>query len=347
MHRFREQKDETLASRVAPHARESESVETPTVSEEVSPARSGPEPIRGFWKALRSENPVLTKELKSLYGQVKATPQQRQLTKTVNLIAIVAFYSAALLGMREILKNVAPGDERMAWYIAFSVLMGIQGFIVLITSIARLPLSIAKEREKQTWNALLLSRLTPETILTGKYGAGLISALSPVALFLPLCLLSAAMGGVELGRGLLAYAVILASAAMLTMTSLYSSWKSATSVKATNEAGGWMGALVFGAAGVWGLGFGAISLVQWFLFGATGQPIPPVVSGLLGTPMWINPLVALFCTLIPTQGMPPAWSPYMLWALPFVFLTFASTLTVGLWRKMVTKFWEAPRDFTG
>ena len=345
MQRFREQEDETLASRVAPRVREAESVESRAAVEETQPARVGPEPTRGFWKAIRSENPVLTKELKALYGQAKATPQQRQLSRTVNAVAVAAFYLAALLGMREVLKNVAPENHQTAWYVAFAILMGVQGFIVLISSIARLPMSIAKEREKQTWNALLLSRLTPETILSGKYAAGLVSALSPVALFLPLSLLSAAMGQVELGRGLLAYAVILTSAVMLAMTSLYASWKSATSVKATNEAGGWMGALVFGAAGIWGLGFGAISLVQYLVYGSTGQQIPDFLKNLLGADMWINPLVALFATLIPTA--PPTWNPMTLWALPLVFLAFATTLTVGLWKKMVAKFWDAPRDFTG
>ena len=346
MQQFREQEDETLASRVAPRVREAETFETQAVTHETTAeARVGPEPIRGFWKALRSENPVLTKELKALYGQAKATPQQRQLSRTVSAVAVAAFYLAALLGMREVLKNVAPESHQTAWYIAFAILMGVQGFVVLVSSVARIPMSIAKEREKQTWNALLLSRLTPETILSGKYGAGLLSALTPVALFLPLCLLSAAMGQVDLGRGLLAYAVVCASAVLLSMTSLYASWKHSTVLKASNEAGGWMGALVFGAAGVWGLGFGAISLVQYLVYGSTGQPIPDLLKDLLGADMWINPLVALFATLIPTA--PPTWSPATLWALPLVFLAFATTLTVGLWRKMVRKFWEAPRDFTG
>ena len=351
MQRFRErEEEESLAARLSLRSSEagaSGQERSAAEASESTAASFEPAAIRGFWNAFRAENPILTKELKALYRPAKQTESQLKLTRFVNTVAAAALYCAALLGMREILKNVDPAQHQAAWYSAYCVLMGLQSVILIGIPISRLPLTIAKEREKQTWNALLLSRLSPETILSGKYAAGLSSSLLALLFFVPLSLLAAVQGGEGFFRFALGYAVLLATAVLLSMTSLYASWKHATSLKASNEAGGWMAAICFGAAGVWGLGFGAILLGQYLLYGSAGQPIPPALTTLLTIPMWVNPFVAMFATLLPAESLPGSWISPMLWLMPLTYLAFAGTVTVALWRKMVAKFWSAPRDFTG
>ena len=347
MQQFRERDEESnLAARLSLRSHPAEKSKEKAV-EPTTESAFEPPAVRGFWKALRSENPILAKELRALYLPAKESAVQRKLKLTVNGIAMVALYAAALLGMREILKNVSPNDYQSAWFSAFCVLMGLQSVILIGIPISRLPLTISKEREKQTWNALLLSRLSPETILSGKYAAGLSASLGALAFFLPLAALAAFEGGAGLFRFVLGYAVLIATSVLLSMTSVYASWKHATSLKASNEAGGWMAAICFGAAGVWGLGYGAILLGQYLLFGSAGQTPPPILTWLLTIPTWLNPFVALFATLFQAESLPTGWNAMTLWALPLVYLTFAGTVTVSLWRKMIAKFWSAPRDFTG
>ena len=57
--------------------------------------------------------------------------------------------------------------------------------------------SIARERERNTWSLLILTRLRPAEIIWQKYVAGLIPALSSVLLLFPMGALCYAVGGLE------------------------------------------------------------------------------------------------------------------------------------------------------
>jgi hypothetical protein len=301
----------------------------------------------GFWEAVRSENPVLHKELRSLFFPAKQTLAQRRLQHSVGATVGIGIYAAVLLTMREILKGVPESDHVYVWYSLYGVLIGIQGLIPMVWLLTRLPGSISREREKQTWNALLLSRLSPETILSGKYAAGLLLSLTQLLFLLPLTALAAVQGKVSLLSMVSGGAVIVATSALLAMTSLYASWKQETTAKASSEAAWWMLGILFGAAGVWGVGNLLWSVGAYFATGSPGGvPMPDFLRVLLQRPAWINPIAALSLSTIP-KDINFLISPLVMTLLPLVYLTFATTLTVRLGKKMVKNFWSAPRDFTG
>lgn len=343
MHRFREQEEQKAGTFRIPSPstieREEERVAQPQT--EVFHQEG-----KGFWAAVTRENPVLQKELRSIFFPAKQTVAQRKLQRTVAGVTAAAIYAAVLLAMREILKGMPdPTTHQTAWYVLYGILMGIQGIVLLAAPLTRLPATISREREKQTWNALLLSRLSPETILGGKYAAGLVSSLTALLFFLPLTVLAATLGGVPVLNVGLGMVVLTAMAAMLSMTSLYASWKQETTVKANNEAGLWMLGLVFGAAGVWGLGSLVWGVISYFLTGTFGATMPDVLRILLQSAAWLNPFVALVLAILPTGG--PQVLPWVKVLLPLVFLLFSAGLSVKLWKKMVRDFWKTPRDFSG
>jgi ABC-type transport system involved in multi-copper enzyme maturation permease subunit len=59
---------------------------------------------------------------------------------------------------------------------------------------------ITLEREKQTWNALLLSRLSSWEIVWGKLLGSVVPALAMQLIFIPILIMAALKGGVSLGN---------------------------------------------------------------------------------------------------------------------------------------------------
>jgi hypothetical protein len=301
---------------------------------------------KGFWASVLGENPVLHKELRSIFFPAKQTVEQRKMQQIVGITTMITIYAAILIGMREILKGQPVESHAMTWYVLYGILLGVQAIILLIAPLSRLPTTIAREREKQTWNALLLSRLSPETILSGKYTAGVVSSLAAMLFFLPLMIHAAVMGGVSaiaVGTGI---AVLIAMTILLSMTSIYASWRQETTVKANNEAGLWMLGLVFGAAGIWGLGTLIWGTVSYFLTGTFNTPMPDPLQTILKLPALLNPFVELVLATVPYDRNLP-FTPLVQRLLPLIFLLFSAGLSVRLWKKMVKNFWDAPRDFSG
>jgi hypothetical protein len=347
MHRFREQETESPLRRFpVVESAAGEEVHTNEETTSLEAASSGAARA-GFWRSLRSENPVLHKELRSIFSPAKQTQTQRKLQQSVGGTVALAIYAAVLLGMREVLKTVPSESQHYAWYVLYGILIGLQGLILIIAPLSRLPGMISREREKQTWNALLLSRLSPETILSGKYAAGLTASLGVLLFFLPLTGLAAVLGQVAPGNIVMGALVLLATAGLLSMTSLYASWKQETSVKANNQAGLAMLSIVFGAAGVWGLGSLLWSVAVYLMTGGNiGTAMPDLLRMLLMAPAWLNPFVALYFASAPIIPGEP-WLPIVHRLLPLVYLIFSTGLSVRLWKKMTKSFWDAPRDFTG
>ncbi|MGC4048025.1 MAG: ABC transporter permease subunit [Armatimonas sp.] len=345
MHRFREQEEQKSGTfRIPAPPTTTERQEERSVQPQAEAAAVHQEG-KGFWASVMRENPVLHKELRSIFFPAKQTESQRKLQRLVAGVTATAIYAAVMLAMREILKGMPAEAHQTAWYVLYGILIGIQSIILLAAPLTRLPATIAREREKQTWNALLLSRLSAETILGGKYVSGLISSLVALLFFLPLTVLAAVLGGVSVVAVGMGMAVLVAMAAMLAMTSLYASWKQETTVKANNEAGLWMLGLVFGAAGFWGLGSLLWGILSYFLTGAFSTPMPDFWRTGLQVPAWLNPFVALWATSMPdgsTQILPIVKT-----LLPLTFLAFSTTVSVKLWKRMVKNFWAAPRDFSG
>jgi ABC-type transport system involved in multi-copper enzyme maturation permease subunit len=100
------------------------------------------------------------------------------------IIARVLFINSSVRDGRDIFGVIAVGFQ-----MAFAVLLA-----PTVTSGV-----ITLEREKQTWNALLLSRLTSWEIVWGKLLGSVLPALAMQIIFIPVLIMAALKGGVSLG----------------------------------------------------------------------------------------------------------------------------------------------------
>ena len=101
------------------------------------------------------------------------------------VIARVLFINSSVRDGRDIFGVIAVGFQ-----MAFAVLLSITVTSGVITL----------EREKQTWNALLLSRLTSWEIVWGKLLGSVVPALAMQLIFIPILIMAALKGGVTLGN---------------------------------------------------------------------------------------------------------------------------------------------------
>ncbi len=139
-------------------------------------------------------NPVLRKELTSRMS-IRRMNKANRLALTLFMavvlpivyliIARVLFINSSVRDGRDIFGVIAIGFQT-----AFAVLLA-----PTVTSGV-----ITLEREKQTWNALLLSRLTSWEIVWGKLLGSVLPALAMQIIFIPVLIMAALKGGVSLGN---------------------------------------------------------------------------------------------------------------------------------------------------
>ena len=139
------------------------------------------------------KNPVLRKELTSRMS-IRRMSKANRLALTLFMavvlpivylvIARVLFINSSVRDGRDIFGVIAVGFQ-----MAFAVLLSITVTSGVITL----------EREKQTWNALLLSRLTSWEIVWGKLRGSVVPALAMQLIFIPILIMAALKGGVTLG----------------------------------------------------------------------------------------------------------------------------------------------------
>lgn len=101
------------------------------------------------------------------------------------IIARVLFINSSVRDGRDIFGVIAVGFQT-----AFAVLLA-----PTVTSGV-----ITLEREKQTWNALLLSRLSSWEIVWGKLLGSVVPALSMQLIFVPILIMAAIKGGLDIGN---------------------------------------------------------------------------------------------------------------------------------------------------
>jgi len=139
------------------------------------------------------KNPVLRKELTSRMS-IRRMSKANRLALTLFMavvlpivyliIARVLFINSSVRDGRDIFGVIAVGFQT-----AFAVLLSLTVTSGVITL----------EREKQTWNALLLSRLTSWEIVWGKLLGSVVPALAMQLIFIPILIMAALKGGVSLG----------------------------------------------------------------------------------------------------------------------------------------------------
>ena len=223
---------------------------------------------------LLTDNPVLQKEVRSRFR----ARRQSKTTRIGSAIAIGAV--VVLLYYFSISSFVGSSSVRSTGEGMFSFFsIGLELTLILFLAPSLASAAITQEREQQTWNALLLSRLSPGEIVVGKFVAALFPALVVLAIFSPLKAIAAMFGGVNLVRYLLTNTLLLLITGFYVSVSLFWSWVCKRTYMATAASFGTVAFFVVGTYILYGL----------FAMAQNGSYSPPEKSVLL----WLNPYTAM------------------------------------------------------
>ena len=228
-----------------------------------------------FWQ----ENPVLVKEVR---GRLRARRQSKGSRNAaffvVGGIVLLLYY----FGTRAILGSGGGASQAEGMYVFFT--LGVEMTLILFLVPPLAAGSITQEREQQTWNALLLSRLTAREIVLGKFVAALLPTVLILAIFFPLCLLAAFVGGMPLGAYGMSNLLLLATAAFFTSLSLFWSWAYRRTYVATSASFASVAFFTVGTFLIWGL-------VETARRSGNSYRVEDFV------PMWLNPYLAMWFVL--------------------------------------------------
>jgi ABC-type transport system involved in multi-copper enzyme maturation permease subunit len=140
------------------------------------------------------KNPVLRKELTSRMS-VRRMSKANRIALTLLLAVVLPI--VYLVFARALFVNSSVQDGRDIFGV---IAVGFQtAFAVLLAPTVSSGV-ITLEREKQTWNALLLSRLTGWEIVWGKLLGSVVPVLAMQLIFIPILIMAALKGGVSLGN---------------------------------------------------------------------------------------------------------------------------------------------------
>jgi ABC-type transport system involved in multi-copper enzyme maturation permease subunit len=223
------------------------------------------------------ENPVLSKEIRSRLRARRQSKASRVAAYVVVafVVGILYYYGLAALFS----SNSQSNGEGL--YIFYTLGIELTIILFLIPSLAAA--SITQEREQQTWNALLLSRLTAGEIVFGKFFAALLPALIILGLFFPLKLLAAVAAGMPLYRYFFSNFLLLATVAFFSALSLFWSWRCRRTFVATSSS---FGTVLFFVIGT------------FILYGLFSVAVPRNgVSPEEFAPLWVNPYMAMWWVL--------------------------------------------------
>lgn len=168
---------------------------------------------RHFWRRL-VENPVTTKELRS-----RMRGRRAFVVLTVYLLLMGAFVSLIYLGFY-VNSSSDVTSTRQAGQTIFITMVSVQTFLVIFIGPSFTSGAITGEKERQTYDLLRTTLLSPSAFVAGK----LFSALSYVFLLLlaavPLISLAFMLGGVATSEVLLSQLILLVSGVTFAMLGL-------------------------------------------------------------------------------------------------------------------------------
>lgn len=282
--------------------------------------------------SILSENPVLGKELNSRLNL------QRQTKANRIAIYLAAGLVAPLLYYYSIKALVMSGSANEARDFYSLWLIGIEMSLMVLLAPALTAGAITIEREKQTWNALLLTRLRPVQIVSGKYLGALAPAFLLLAALLPINLLAAVCGAVPLATVLLSHLMLALTTLLCGAIGLLCSWACRRTQASTSAAAGSVAALVLGtylAAGLW------MAVLSSAGNHANGAPRLEEFF-----PLWLNPYFAMWSALdYRSVGYDSSWAA-MHPAIVGVYLVFAALSTTGLLALVTRRLGNGPKEMT-
>ncbi|MES2462855.1 MAG: ABC transporter permease [Armatimonadota bacterium] len=194
-----------------------------------------------------TENPILAKEIRARFRSRKQTKSSRVASVVCTVIVVALLYYLALASLME------PGSPFRGRDLFGISVVGFQITLLILITPSLTAGSITQEREQQTWNALLLSRLTRSEIVLGKYIACLLPILGLLLLFLPIDVVAAYVGEINFTTFVTSHLLLLGTALFYCALSLYFSWASRRTFVATTASLSTILLIVVGTALLFGL----------------------------------------------------------------------------------------------
>jgi len=163
-------------------------------------------------------NPLVVRELR---GGLRSGRRIALLTFCLAVISVfflgIYLVTAASLGSSSGGVGVAIGAS------FFPIVVGVELFLICVMTPAQTAGAIVNERERQTYDVLLITPLAPRQIVLGKFGASLAYLVLLLVAALPIESLAFLMGGVDPVELLLASLLELATLALFGSLGLWSS----------------------------------------------------------------------------------------------------------------------------
>jgi ABC-type transport system involved in multi-copper enzyme maturation permease subunit len=197
-----------------------------TLAPPSQPAASSGAPRRGFGKWLdrvkREPNPIWMREMRQA-ARLGRTPWV--------LFGLTLIISLLMCGIGGVAASTDSSPATLGETL-FQVFFSIAYLVVTIVGPAIAANSIASEREGRTWEAVLLTGLTPKQITRGKFFAAYTTIALYIIALAPVGALSFLFGGVTAGEVVVAFVFLFALAALsvafgLAVSSLMSSLRGA------------------------------------------------------------------------------------------------------------------------
>jgi ABC-type transport system involved in multi-copper enzyme maturation permease subunit len=259
------------------------------------------------------KNPVLRKELTSRMS-VRRMSKANRIALTLLLAVVLPIVYLVFARALFADSNVRDGRD------VFGVIaVGFQtAFAVLLAPTVTSGV-ITLEREKQTWNALLLSRLTSWEIIWGKLLGSVLPALAMQIIFIPVLVMATLKGGVSLASFIGAEAFVVFCTFFYGIIGMFFSWLCRRTQLATASA---MATVMISIVA------SPVLLALWQYLIPTYQTKPETF-----VPLWTNPFFVmvnvsgLFSSEGP-KGLHTVWIPlffcitsgFVGWLLSFVML---------------------------
>ena len=222
-----------------------------------------------LWRNL-TQNPIATKELRS---RMRGARAYAIMTSYLFVMGAFVFFIYLLVAVD---GSASANTNRQAGQAIFITMVSVQTFLVIFIGPAFTSGSITGEKERQTFDLLRTTLLSPRSFVFGK----LMSALSYVFLLVlaatPLISIAFMLGGVDLLEVIISQLLLLVAAVFFAMTGLFFSSRMRTTLAASVTTYAVSLGILVGIPLLFGLGFAIISPILFI----SSSP-SPVVEGLL------------------------------------------------------------------
>lgn len=298
------------------------------------------EAARSLWQTLVADNPVYQHEKRNLPGRTRKAARFERWA--LRLLSLPAYYGLIYLFY---LSGALP-DAHARHIAALGIYSGLMGLVsvALCIGLEGATYAISREREKRTWEALLLTRLTPQQILLGKLLPRYEGLLEIVAWLAPAILLCGVLGGVPLGSFLLTAAVAAVTAALsvarMARIMLLHGVAKAQGRSVLAKIPG----LIILSPAFTGIAYTVAALVASSHGDLTDLlRLSPWMHYAAFAPNLLSPMAAFALTL-PVWDEVPVVPLALRLGVVALYLGVAGWFTRALWRKTLAQFWDAAKD---